>query len=376
MPDTATVSFELEDYQRELAHATRRFVAARAPLSRTRQLMTAEPGFDPAVYRQLAAELGIVGLRTPERHGGAGAGFVEVGLAAYELGRVCYSGPYLATILALEVLAAAGDDVVIAEYAPALVSGDKTASVAWAESAGPIPGAQITCTAVRNDDGWLLRGRKQLVVNGDTADHLVVTARTDNGISLFVVPGSAPGVVRRRRSSLDQTRALTDIEFEGAAGRLVGTEGTAAAAISAAFDRGCVVLAAETIGIADAALELTVGYLKERRQFGRAIGSFQALKHRCADLVMAIELARCAVDYATRALDTEAEDITAASAIALAEAAEAATRTAGECIQMHGGIGFTWEHDAHLYFKRARGNAALLGTVADHRERLLQALGV
>jgi alkylation response protein AidB-like acyl-CoA dehydrogenase len=375
MPDGRTVSFELADYQRELAHATRRFGLAHAAVSRTRTLMTEDHTYDPVVYRRFAAELGIAGLRVPERFGGSEAGFVEVGLASYELGRLCYSGPYLPTVVALELLIGAGDEAALADLAPALATGDQAATVAWAEHTGPIPDQEITTEAIQSDGNWRLRGRKRFVVNGDTADLVLVTARTAAGPSLFAVTGEPDGVTRRGRQALDQTRALADLEFNDAPARLVGTEGRAAGVIAGAFERACIALAAETIGVADAALEMTVEYLKQRRQFGRPIGSFQALKHRCADLVMSLELARCAVDYATRAIDTGADDVDAASAIALAEAADVAMRTTGECIQMHGGIGFTWEHDAHLYFKRARANAALFGTVAEHRERLLRTIG-
>jgi alkylation response protein AidB-like acyl-CoA dehydrogenase len=203
-----------------------------------------------------------------------------------------------------------------------------------------------------------------------------VSAMSPAGPSLFAVDGQASHLTRVRRPTLDQTRAIADIDFADTPADLVGEAGAAARAIATAYDHACVALAAETIGVADVALELTVSYLKERRQFGRAIGSFQALKHRCADLVMAVELARCAVEYAARVADAGGDDLTAAAAIALSEAAIAAQRVTGECIQMHGGIGFTWEHDAHLFFKRARSNAALLGRVAEHRERLLASIGV
>ena len=376
MADSGTVGFELADYQRELAQAARRFGRAHAAVSRTRTLMTEERSYDPAVYRRFAAELGIAGLRVPERFGGSGAGFVEVGLVAYELGRLCYSGPYLATVIALELLIESGDQSALEDYAAPLAAGELTAAPAWAESAGPVTGREITTEATRTEDGWRLRGRKRFVVNGDTADLLLVTARTPTGTSLFALSADAPGLARRARSTLDQTRAMSDLELNDAPGRLIGTDGAATSVVAKAFDHACIALAAESIGVADAALDMTVEYLKQRRQFGRPIGSFQALKHRCADLVMSLELARCAVDYATRAVDMGADDVSAAAAIAVAEAADIAMRTTGECIQMHGGIGFTWEHDAHLYFKRARANAALFGTVADHRERMLQIIGV
>jgi alkylation response protein AidB-like acyl-CoA dehydrogenase len=376
MAETAAVDFELADYQRDLVDATRQFLAARAPLARSRELMTSEPGYDTAVHRQLSTELGVVGLHVPEEYGGAGAGFVEVGLAMQETGRVLYPGPYLPTITALELLLQVSDAGALARFGPLLADGEATASVAWAEAASPGRVDQITVSASQSASGWTLRGTKRFVINGDIADIILVSAVTPAGPSLFAVIGQADGMARARRPTLDQTRALADLEFAGTPAVLVGEDGAAARPIAAAFDHACVALAAETIGVADVALDATVAYLKERRQFGRPIGSFQALKHRCADLVLAVELARCAVDYATRAIDAAGDDVTTAAAIALSETAIAAQRISGECIQMHGGIGFTWEHDAHLFFKRARSNAALLGSVTEHRERLLQSIGV
>jgi alkylation response protein AidB-like acyl-CoA dehydrogenase len=376
MAEIAAVNFELADYQRDLVDATRQFLGARASLGQSRKLMTAEPGFDAAVHRQLGSELGLLGLHVPEEYGGAGAGFTEVALALQETGRVLYPGPYLPTIIALELLLQAGDAAALARLGPSLADGSATASVAWAEAAGPGRVDQITVTASQAGGGWVLRGGKRFVINGDTADVLLVSALAPEGPSLFSVTGQASGLTRTRRPTLDQTRSLADVSFADTPAELIGAAGAAERPIGAAFDRACAALAAETIGVTDATMELTLGYLKERRQFGRLIGSFQALKHRCADLVLAIELARCAADYTARAIDADNDDITTASAIALSEAALAAQRVAGECIQMHGGIGFTWEHDAHLFFKRARASAALLGSVAGHRERLLQSIGV
>jgi alkylation response protein AidB-like acyl-CoA dehydrogenase len=376
MAEIAAVNFELADYQRDLVDATRQFLAARAPLARSRALMTGEPNYDAPVHRQLGAELGLLGLHVPEEHGGAGAGFVEVALAIQETGRVLYPGPYLPTIIALELLLQAGDAAALARLGPLLAGGEATASVAWAEAPGPARVDQVTVTASHSPGGWVLHGGKRFVINGDTADVLLVSAVTPDGPSLFSVTGQASGLTRVRRPTLDQTRALADVDFAGTPAELIGEPGAAAAPIAAAYDRACAALAAETIGLADTALHVTITYLKERRQFGRAIGSFQALKHRCADLLLALELARCAAEYAARAIDAGYDDVTAAAAIALSEAALAAQRVSGECIQMHGGIGFTWEHDAHLFFKRARANAALLGRVTDHRERLLQSIGV
>jgi alkylation response protein AidB-like acyl-CoA dehydrogenase len=370
------MTLELQDHQRELARTSRRFLEARADVAVARRLMDARPNYDRDVHRRLATELGLQGLHIPEQLEGSGAGFVEVVLTMHELGRVLYPGPMLATAAATEAVLLAGDEPAMAELLPGLAGGERIGTVAIAESSPLWSTADIAVRAVAEGATWRLTGRKRFVIDGDTADVLIVAASTGGGISLFAVDAAAPGVGRRAVPTLDQTRALADVDLDGAPGRLLAAEGVAAPLLESLLDRTCVLLAAESSGVAERALEITLQYAIDRHQFGRPIGSFQAIKHRLADRFVALELARCAVDYAAHAVDAGSDDVRSAASIALAEAATAAHAIAAESIQIHGGIGFTWEHDAHLFFKRARANAALLGSVPQLRERLLQTLGV
>jgi alkylation response protein AidB-like acyl-CoA dehydrogenase len=371
------LSFELDDDQQELARTVRRFLQSRASVAHSRGLMADPLGYDREVWDQLAGQLGLQGLAVPEKFGGSGAGAVELGLVLREMGRVLYSGPFLSSAgFATSALLTSGDDEAMAEYLPGLASGEVIGALAVAESTGEFRADDIATHAVEADGGWLLTGDKHFVVHGDAASLILVAARTENGISLFGVAGDATGLRKEPRPVLDQTRPLASLHLTSTPARLLGDEGGAWAGIESTFDRCAIALAAETLGVADTVLEVTVQYAKDRTQFDRPIGSFQAIKHKCADLVVEIELARSAVNYATRAVDSDDHDVRSAACIALAQTAEACSHAAGESIQIHGGIGFTWEHDAHLYFKRARSSAALLGTIAAHRERLLQTIGV
>jgi alkylation response protein AidB-like acyl-CoA dehydrogenase len=370
-------SFELDADQQELARTVRRFLESRASVAHARALMTDPTGYDRDVWTQLADQLGVQGLTIPEKYGGAGAGAVELGLVLQELGRVLYSGPFLASAgFATDALLTSGDDSAMADLLPGLASGETIGTLAVVESGGPFRADDIGLEATRSGSDWTLTGSKHFVVHGHVASLILVAGRTPGGISLFAVDGDAAGLHREPKAVLDQTRPLASLHLAGTPGRLIGEEGNAWVGIAAAFDRCAVALAAETLGVADRVLEVTVQYAKDRTQFDRPIGSFQAIKHKCADVVVQIELARSAVDYATRAIDASDDDVRSAGCIALAQSAEACSSAAAESIQIHGGIGFTWEHDAHLYFKRARSNSALLGTVAAHRERLLQSIGV
>ena len=366
--------------QQEFATALRRFLGQKAPIGTARALMDDPLGFDQDVWRQMARQLGLQGLRVPERYGGSGLGFAELIVTAQELGRVLYPGPFLASaVLAAEALLASGDAAAMADLLPRLASGEAIGTLAvW----DPEAGAEATVTALpgaRAGCGWTLRGRAPLVLHGDVASVLLVTARTattGTGMSLFAVDAHADGLGRRPLPALDQTRRLASVEFAGTPARLIGPEGGASGVIETVLDRAAAAVAADALGVAERSLEVTVDYAKARHQFGRPIGSFQAIKHKCADMLVKVELARSAICYAARALDMGAGDVRAAVSIAKAQCGEACFQVTAESIQIHGGMGFTWEHDAHLYFKRARANDALFGNAAQHRERLLASIGV
>ncbi len=371
------LSFQPSAEQQELARVVRRFLAEHAPVARARELMEDPLGYDPHVFAQMGAELGLQGLHVPARYGGAGAGYADLGVVLEAMGAVLYSGPFLASaVLATEVLLASGDAPVVAELVPEIAAGRRVAALALGRRPGAFDESALGALAEPTPSGWRLSGCASFVLHGDAAAVLVVPARGPAGVSVFLVDADAPGLTLRADPVLDQTRHLASLQFEEAPARLAGADGTAWPAVESALDRAAVALACDALGVAQQSLDLTVAYAIDRQQFGRPIGSFQVIKHKCADMLVAVELARSGVCYATRAIDSRSPDSRTAASLALAQAAEAAQYVTGESIQIHGGIGFTWEHDAHLYFKRARADAAFFGTVAFHRERMLRSIGV
>ncbi|MBD3547795.1 MULTISPECIES: acyl-CoA dehydrogenase family protein [Streptomyces] len=350
---------------------------------------TAE-GHDPDLWRRLAEELGLPGLALPEEYGGAGCGAAESALVCEEAGRALLPTPLLATSgLAAPLIAALGTPDQRAALLPRIAAGDLTAALvlpggslalalgligdnldgAWA-GGGRAGGIQA-----REERGArLLYGEAERVLDGHSAGLLVVAAHTGgyprSRTQLFLVPGDAPGVVRTRLTALDETRPLARVELREAPAELLGADGTAdaAGALAATGRTVAALLAAEAVGTAASALERTVEYVKTREQFGRPVGSFQAVKHRIADLYVRVEAARSAAYHAAR--DPEA------GPLALAQALEAARITTGEAIQLHGGIGFTWEHVAHRYFKRAAGDELLFGPVHRLRDHAARRAGL
>ncbi len=226
------------------------------------------------------------------------------------------------------------------------------------------------------DGGWQLDGRKCFVLDGHTANLILVVGRADGELSLFAVPGEAPGLTRTAVPTLDQTRKLATLDFAAVPATLVGSAGAGAAVLTRALDVAAIALAAEQLGGAQRALDMTVAYLKVRHQFGRPIGSFQALKHRCADLLLEVESLRSAVQYAAAAVAENSTEIPVVASLVKAYASDVYFHVAAENIQMHGGIGFTWEHDAHLYFKRAKSSELFLGDASYHREQLATRIGL
>jgi alkylation response protein AidB-like acyl-CoA dehydrogenase len=224
--------------------------------------------------------------------------------------------------------------------------------------------------------GWQLDGRKSFVLDGHTADLILVIAHAVGGLSLFAVPGDAPGLTRTAVPTLDQTRKLATLDFTGVPATLIGAAGAGSAVLSRTLDVAAIALAAEQLGGAQRALDMTVEYLKVRHQFGRPIGSFQALKHRCADLLLEVESLRSAVQYAAAAVAENSTEIPVVASLVKAYASDVYFHVAAENIQMHGGIGFTWEHDAHLYFKRAKSSELFLGDASYHREHLATRIGL
>jgi len=371
------VNFAFSEEQEELRKAVRRFLEDKSPETEVRRLMETVEGYDPAVWKQMGEQLGLQGLAIPEEYGGSGYSAVELTVVFEEMGRALLTAPYFSTVaLAANLLLASGDEAAKADYLPGLASGATIAAVALAEESGRWDEAGITLPASPAGDGWTLTGEKMYVLDGHVADLLLVVARTGAGVSVFAVDKGAPGLTATPLSTMDQTRKQARLVFEATPARLVGTAGAGWTAVSSMLDKAVVALAAEQVGGAQKVLEMAVDYAKNRIQFGRPIGSFQAIKHKCADMLLEVESAKSAAYYAGWAAAEDNEELPVVASLAKSYCSEAYFHAAAENIQIHGGIGFTWEHPAHLYFKRAKSSELLFGDPTYHRELLAQRIGI
>ena len=363
--------------QDELRASVRRFLADRAPITAVRELMESTDGLDPSVWQQAGDQLGLQGIAIPEEYGGSGFSFIEQAIVLEELGAALYGGPYLASaVLAATALLASSDDEAKKDYLPGIASGAVIATLAFTEENGSWDPEAIQLAAAGGSDGWRLDGRKSFVLDGHTAGLILVVGRTDDGLSLFAVQADAPGLTRTALPTLDQTRKLARLDFASVPARLIGANGEATAALKHMLDVAAIAQAAEQLGGAQRALDMAVEYAKVRHQFGRPIGSFQAIKHRCADLLLEVESLRSAVNYAAAAVAENSAEIPVVASLVKAYASDVYFHVAAENIQIHGGIGFTWEHDAHLYFKRAKASELFLGDASYHREHLATRIGL
>ncbi|MET7772572.1 acyl-CoA dehydrogenase family protein [Nocardia sp. NPDC005366] len=363
--------------QLELRAVVRKFLESRSSEAQVRAHMDTAEGFDRQVWRQLADQIGVQALAIPEMYGGAGFGFGELSVVLEEAGRALLCAPLFSTvILAANALLLAGDEAACAEYLPAIAAGETIATVAVIEKSAAWSEEQISAAAVDTTEGWRLDGVKRYVLDGASADLVIVAARGVEGISLFVVERGAPGLQIEDVPTMDRTRRQATITLRDTPARLLGEIGRGWDVVAGVLDIGAAALACEQVGGAARVLETTVDYLKVREQFGRPIGSFQAIKHRCADMLVDLESARSAAYYAAYAVASDGGDLPIAAATAKVFCSTTFYHVAAESIQMHGGIGFTWEHPAHLYFKRAKGSEILLGSPAHHREALAQHIGL
>ena len=338
---------------------------------------TAE-GYDPEVWRQLSNDLALPGIHLPERYGGAGFGMVELGIVMEELGRALLCAPYFSTaVLAANAVLNAGTEAQKASLLPDIASGARLATLAVTELDGDWDPRAIQLSATAVADGYLLDGVKSYVVDGHVAELLIVAARAPaaagrEGVALFTMPADARGVQRRLLKSVDATRKLARIDFKGAHAQLLGNPDDSLEPLSRTLDQAAIALANEMVGGAHRLFDSAVDYAQMRVQFGRTIGSFQAIKHKLADMLLDVELAKSTAYYAAQAAAVEDPEWPALACMAKAAASEAYLRTAIECIQIHGGIGFTWENDTHLWFKRAKSSEVFLGQPNYHRELLMQ----
>ncbi|MEU0634175.1 acyl-CoA dehydrogenase family protein, partial [Streptomyces sp. NPDC005989] len=329
-------------------------------------------------WRPLTRQIGVAGLAVPEEYGGAGCGAREVNVVMEELGRELSPVPYLGSaVLVVQALLASGDEAACARLLPGLASGAAVGALAWAEHGSWDPSSVQTEASPGPGGRWRITGTKEHVLDGAEAEVLLVAARSAAGVSLFEVSGDGAGVDREATVTMDSTRTQAHVVLTGAEGRLVGAEGEGDRVLSHVLDLACTALAAEQVGAASRCLELTLAYAQARIQFGRPIGSFQAVKHRLADAYVLVESARSAALGASfAAAEGGTQELSRRAAAAKSACSEAFSVVAGEMIQLHGGIGITWEHDAHRYFKRAHGSAQLFGPPAWHRARLAADLGL
>ncbi|WP_137160186.1 acyl-CoA dehydrogenase family protein [Blastococcus sp. CCUG 61487] len=365
---------QFDKEQEELRRTLRRFLEDKASSEEVRRLMETEEGYDPAVWTQMATQLGLQGLAIPEEYGGSGFGILETALVLEESGRALLPAPYLATVLAANLLQLSSDDQAKSDLLPGIAEGETIATVALAEADGKWTTDGLQTRATASGDAWTLDGTKNFVLDGHTAGLLLVVAQAPGGPSVFAVEAGATGVERRALTTLDMTRKLADVTFAGTPARLVGAEGDATALVPQLMRIASVLLAVEQVGGAQLCLERTVEYVNMRYQFGRPVGSFQAVKHRCADMLLEVESARSAAYYALWALAENAEDAEISADLAKAFCSEAYWLAASDSIQLHGGIAFTWEHDAHLYYRRAKSSSLLFGTPNEHWDAVAEQL--
>ena len=372
------MKFSFSSEQEEFRSNLRRFLAERAPTKEVRRLMESEAGWERAGWRKLNTELGLTAVRIPEAYGGQGFGFGELGIVLEETGRALLCAPYFATsVLATGAILNAGSEAEKQALLPGIASGDTVATLAWVEDDGRWDGAATTLTATPAGGGWRLDGHKSFVLDGHTADLIVVLARApgssgEAGLSLFTVAGDATGLSRRPLKTMDATRKLARLEFRGVTAAPLGDAGAAALPFARTMIEAAVCLANEMAGGADRLREDSLAYAKMRMQFGRSIASFQSMKHKAADMLVEVELAKSAAYYAAAALDEGDDDVAAVASLAKAAASETYLQTAIHAIQIHGGIGFTWDNDTHLWFKRAKSSEVLLGDAHHHRELMMQ----
>ncbi len=371
------MNFAFSEEQEELRRSVRRFLEDKSPMTEVRRLMETTEGFDRAVWDQMANQLGLQALAIPEEYGGAGFGYVELTVVFEEMGAALLCAPYFATVaLGANALLSSGDEAAKKDLLPGIASGETIATVAITEDDGRWDIDAITLAATSTGDGWKLDGHKMFVIDGHNADLVLVAGRTDHGVSLFAVDAGAAGLTATPLATMDQTRKQARLEFASTPARLVGDDGGAAPVLSRTLDLAAVALAAEQVGGAQRCLDMAVEYAKTRIQFGRPIGSFQAIKHKCADMLLEVESAKSAAYYAGWAAAEDSEELPVVASLAKSYCSEAYFHAAAENIQIHGGIGFTWEHDAHLYFKRAKSSELMLGDPSYHRELLAQRIGI
>lgn len=371
------MEFALTDEQVELQKELRRFLTKYADETAVRAQLDDPSGYDRELWKRMGNELMLQGIAIPEEYGGSGFTFVEVGLVLEELGRALTVSPFFGScVMAATLIQATGNDDISAELLPGIASGESIVAVALAEDSGSWDPDDVTLAALPSGDAWTLDGHKSYVIDGACADQLMVVARTPEGLGLFVVAADAAGIVRTPMPTMDLTRKLARIEFSSTPARLIADGDAVRAAVGTMIDLSSIALAAECVGGNAMVLDMSVEYSKVREQFGRPIGSFQAIKHKCAAMLVDLESSRSAAYYALWVAATGHEDLQLVAPLVKAHCIDTYLAGAGENVQIHGGIGFTWEHSAHLFLKRAKSSQLMLGDSDLHRQLLADRIGI
>jgi alkylation response protein AidB-like acyl-CoA dehydrogenase len=374
------MNFGFNEEQELLRNTARKFFENECGSDTVRRLMETPEGISAELWKKLA-EQGWLGLIYPETYDGMGLGLVDLVVLMEEMGRAVAPGPYFSTVLlgGLAILEAGGEGQK-KEWLPKIAGGDKRVALAWMEPSAQLGPAGVALTAVEKGGRYTLSGTKLFVHDAHTADALVVAARTRpgagaDGVSLFLLPKGTKGIEVTLLPTMDQTRKLCEVtcaDVAVGADALLGAAGSGWAPLSRVLDRATVALCAEMCGGAQKVLDMTVEYAKIRQAFGRPIGSYQGVKHRAADMLVDVENSKSITYYAAWALDEGSPEAPLAVSMAKAYVSDAFRRVTAAGIQLHGGIGFTWEHDLHLYFKRAKGSEFTFGDATHHRERVAQ----
>lgn len=372
------MKFSFSSEQEEFRTNLRRFLTDRSPTKEVRRLMETDAGWEREGWRAINAELGLTAVRIPEAYGGHGFGFGEHCIVLEEMGRSLLCAPYFATtVLAAGAILNAGTDAEKQALLPGIASGETVATLASSEDNGRWDAAGTTLVATPSGGGYRLSGHKSFVIDGQTADLIVVLARApgssgDAGLSFFTVAGNASGLTRSALNAMDPTRKLARLTFDGVEATLLGEAGGAAAPFARTMIEAAVCLSNEMVGGAERLREDALAYAMLRVQFGRQIASFQSMKHKQADMLLEVELTKSAAYFAAAALDDGDDDIAMTASLAKACASDTYIQTAVHSVQIHGGIGFTWDNDTHLWFKRAKASEVLFGDATHHREQMMR----
>ena len=372
------MKFSFSEEQEEFRSFLRRFLEEKSPTTEVRRLMATDAGWEKEQWRKVNTELGLTAIAIPEEYGGQGFGLSEQCIVLEEMGRSLLCAPYFSSaVLTANAILYGASEEYKKKYLSEIASGDLTASLAFTEETGAWDISSMSMCAEKTENTYRLTGVKSFVLDGHMSDLIIVLAKVNDNsgsqrLALFSVDSTATGLTKNLLNSTDQTRKLAKLMFTDVEATCISSEDDVTEAMQKTFLKSCIGLSNEMVGGAERLREDTLEYVKMRMQFGRSIASFQVTKHKATDMLADVELAKSAAYYAAAAFDDGESDIAATASIAKASASEAYMQTAINAVQMHGGIGFTWDNDTHLWFKRAKSSEVFLGTADFHRELMMQ----